>query len=906
MIMSEIDAAWILVSALLVLVLQSGFLCLESGTVRAKNAANVALKNLSDVCVVSTSFWLVGFGLMFGPSVGGLFGSGSFFPRLDNSAGHSAAVFLFQMAFAATAATIVSGAVAERERFLGYMSMSVMLGALIYPIAGHWIWNEAGWLRQIGFIDFAGATVVHSVGGWTALVVVIFLGPRLGRYGPKRRFFEENSISLVTLGGLLLWVGWGAFNGGSALAFNADVGPVIARTMLSAAGAGIASIAIGLVLFGNVRAEVLVNGFLGGLVAGTAGIHLVTGPAAFLIGIAGAVTVLVSRDILDALKIDDVVGAVPVHLAAGLVGTLAVAFTVPHEALPAGSRLGQLGIQAMGAAAVGAWVVGCTVPLVILLKALGILRARPKDEVRGLNLAENNQRNALVELLEEMKRHQRSGSFSNRVRVERSTELGALAFRYNRVLDRVEDEISLRIEAIRKEQAIRVLAEEAFEAMREAQEESAWSARHDKLTGLGNRKHLEEIASAPAAEAGSDTLVIALDLDRFKDVNDTYGHEAGDLVLESAAQRLAGKIRKGRDFAFRTGGDEFVILLEFSGSEAAAQEYCSDLLLELLQPAKYKDVELQVGASIGFALAEKDEPLESTLRRADLALYASKADGRSCVSAYTASIGSAHDEKMKLISDFKSAFANDEIEVLFQPQIDARTGALAGCEALARWNHPHRGIQTPDVFVPIAREVKLLAELDRRVLDIALGAYWQFAHCGIAVPSISVNVSAARLAHTGLIDELKLRRDIPKGGLAFELLETVFLDHVSEDYANQIAALKDMGISIEIDDFGTGHASIAGVLALKPDRLKIDRMFAAKIDQKPARRDLMRGLIEMAASAGAAAIVEGVETAVEAEIISELGADIMQGYAFGRPMEPEKFIAWAQEWQRAPMPLRTG
>lgn len=187
--MSEADAVWILISALLVLVLQSGFLCLESGTVRAKNAANVALKNLSDVCVVSTAFWLTGFGLMFGPSFNGLFGAGGFWPRLDNSAGHSAAIFLFQMAFASTAATIVSGAVAERERFLGYMLMSVMLGAFIYPVAGHWIWNEAGWLRQAGFIDFAGATVVHSVGGWTALVAIVFLGPRLGRYGPKKRFF---------------------------------------------------------------------------------------------------------------------------------------------------------------------------------------------------------------------------------------------------------------------------------------------------------------------------------------------------------------------------------------------------------------------------------------------------------------------------------------------------------------------------------------------------------------------------------------------------------------------------------------------------------------------------------------------------------------------------------------------
>ncbi|MBW3242861.1 EAL domain-containing protein [Epibacterium sp. DP7N7-1] len=904
--MSEIDAVWMLISALLVLVLQSGFLCLESGTVRTKNAANVALKNMADVCVVSTCFWLVGFGLMFGTSFGGLFGTGGFLPQLDNATGHSAAIFLFQMAFAATATTIVSGAVAERERFLGYMIVSIALSAFIYPIAGHWIWNEAGWLRQLGFIDFAGATVVHSVGGWTALVAVIFLGPRLGRYGRKNRFFEENSISLVTLGGLLLWVGWGAFNGGSALAFNTSVGPVIARTMLSAAGAGLASIAIGLGIFRCVRAELLVNGFLGGLVASTAGIHLISGPTAFLIGAAGAVAVIVARDILDALEIDDVVGAIPVHLAAGLLGTLAVAFAAPLDALPAGSRIAQLGVQAFGAAVVGIWVISCMTPLILLLKARGLLRARPRDEVRGLNLAENNQRNMLLELLEEMKRHQRTGSFSSRVRIERSSELGVLAYRYNRVLDRVEEEIDQRMASIRKERMSREMAEEAFEAMRAAQEESAWSARHDKLTGLGNRKHLEETASAPATAQQAGTLVIALDLDRFKYINDTYGHEVGDLVLEQAARRISDKIQPGCDFAFRIGGDEFALLVEFSGSEAEAFEYCSDLLFELLQPVRYKDVELEVGVSIGFALCEPGETLLSALRRADLALYASKADGRSCVNAYSTDIGAAHDEKMDLIRDFKQAFRNDEIKVTFQPQIDGKTGAIAGCEALARWHHPKRGIVGPDVFVSVAKEVNMLAELDRRILDLALAAYWEFTQHNINLPSISVNVSAERLGHPGLIEELKQRTDLPASGLAFELLETVFLDHVDEDYAKQIDALKAMGIGIEIDDFGTGHASIAGVLALRPDRLKIDRMFTTGIDSKPARRDLMRGLIEMATSAGAATVVEGVETEAEAKILSDLGADVLQGYAFARPMDRDSFLTWAQDWNSGQSFMQAG
>jgi Amt family ammonium transporter len=904
--MSDLDASWILVCALLVLLLQAGFLCLEAGTVRAKNSANVALKNLSDVCIVSTCFWLVGFGLMFGESFNGLFGTTQFWLALDNDSGHAASIFLFQMAFAASAATIVSGAVAERERFLGYMLVSVALSALVYPVVGHWIWNQAGWLRQMGFVDFAGATVVHSVGGWTALVTIIILGPRLGRYGPKKRRFDEYSISLVTLGGLLLWVGWGAFNGGSAMAFGTGVGPIIARTMLLAAGAGVASIAIGLGLFRHVRAELLVNGFLGGLVAGTAGVHLMTATVAFGIGALGAVTVIIARDILDALKIDDVVGAVPVHLAAGLIGTLSIAFTAPVDLLPAGSRLAQLGIQALGITAVGGWVVCSMAPLILLLRARGLLRVHPKDEVRGLNLTENNQRNALMDLLAEMKRHQRSGSFNRRVRIDRSTEYGVLAYRYNRVLDRVEAEINARVDSIRKERMSRLLAEEAFESMREAQEESAWSARHDKLTGLGNRKYLEEVAVETSTGPLGATLLIAIDLDRFKEINDTYGHEAGDLVLEHTAQRLSEKIRTGRDFAFRIGGDEFVVLMEFAGTEDDAFEYCSDLLFELLQPVRYKATDLQVGASIGFALCKPPETLGAALRRADLALYASKADGRSCVNAYSASIGSAHDEKMNLIRDFKQAFANNEIEVTLQPQIDGKTMEIAGCEALARWHHPVRGIVSPDVFVPVAKEVNMLADLDRRILDLALAAYWNFASHGIALPSLSVNVSAERLGHPDLIKELQQREDLPPDGLAFELLETVFLDQLTENYANQIAALKAMGIAIEIDDFGTGHASIAGVLALKPDRLKIDRMFTSGIDEKPARRDLMRGLIEMAASAGAETVVEGVETEAQAQVLSELGADVLQGFAFARPMDQERFLLWAQDWNAARQMPKTG
>ncbi|MEL6316503.1 MAG: diguanylate cyclase, partial [Pseudomonadota bacterium] len=641
--MSAVDELWILVAALIVLDLQAGFLALEAGMVRAKNAANVALKNLSDVCLVALAFWAVGFGLMFGPSVGGVIGLGPFLPDFDDAAFGDgfATLFVFQAAFAATAATIISGAVAERERYVGYICLSITLGAVVYPVAGHWVWagglmdGSEGWLQALGFVDFAGATVVHSVGGWAALVAVIALGPRLGRFTRRKRRYEAHSIAMVALGGLFLWIGWGAFNGGSAMMFDKSVGPIIGRTLLTAAAGGAAAIALSMLLYGHLRAEALINGVLAGLVAGTAGIHLFDSADSVLVGAVGAVACMAMTELLEALHIDDVVGAVPVHLGAGVWGTLAVALVVAPEALPTGDRWEQLAVQATGAAAVGLWVVSTVGLLALGLRGAGLLRASKRAEVVGLSVAENRQHSAFLELIEEMKRHQRSGSFSRRVNVERSSEIGALAHRYNRVLDRVEGEISARMNAMRSEREMRRLAEQAFDAMRKAKEESARAARRDTLTGLGNRKLLDELIDTPSRSAAGRFMVAAIDLDRFKDVNDSYGHEAGDAVLVATAQRMLTRLDEGRDFAFRIGGDEFVVLMELGPDDADPQDFCAWLLADLSEAIPYRGVALRCGGSIGYAVAEGDQPLRAALRQADLALYEAKAQGRNAARAYT-------------------------------------------------------------------------------------------------------------------------------------------------------------------------------------------------------------------------------------------------------------------------------
>ena len=390
--MSDISELWIILCALIVLDLQCGFLCLEAGTVRAKNAGNVALKNISDICCVATVYWLVGFGVMFGVSAGGLFGTTDFFLSLDNSSGETAALFFFQLAFAATAATIVSGAVAERERYVGYVIFSLFLGALVYPVVGHWVWSGAilsqtqGWLQQAGFHDFAGGTVVHSLGGWAALVAICVVGPRLGRFTHVRRRFEGSSTALKALGAVFLWIGWGAFNGGSALFFGEAVGPIIARTTIGAAGGGVAAITISLLVYKHPRVDIITNGVLAGLVAGTAGIDVYDAQDAFIVGAIGSLVMILACELLDACKIDDVVSAVPVHLGAGVWGTMAVALFGDMSLLPAASRIDQFGVQLLGIVCVGLWVGGILFPVALVLKKSGLFRAAKRDEIRGLNL----------------------------------------------------------------------------------------------------------------------------------------------------------------------------------------------------------------------------------------------------------------------------------------------------------------------------------------------------------------------------------------------------------------------------------------------------------------------------------------------------------------------------------------
>lgn len=284
------DILWVLICAGLVFTMQAGFMCLEAGVTRRKNNINVAMKNIADFGVSTVIYWLFGYGLMFGASLGGWIGSSQFAPDLGRENAWLASFVLFQIMFCGTAATIMAGAVAERMRFAGYLIVMVLIAGLTYPVFGHWAWNGGdtsqplGWLERLGFLDFAGSTVVHSFAGWTSLAAILVLGPRIGRFpanGPAKRM-QGADIPLATLGTLILWFGWFGFNGGSTLAIDNRVPAVLLNTALAGSGGLIGSLLIGWRMRGRAEVDLALNGVLAGLVAVTAGgqcCFLCCGPA---------------------------------------------------------------------------------------------------------------------------------------------------------------------------------------------------------------------------------------------------------------------------------------------------------------------------------------------------------------------------------------------------------------------------------------------------------------------------------------------------------------------------------------------------------------------------------------------------------------------------------------------------
>jgi Amt family ammonium transporter len=393
---TNINIVWTCVAAFLVFFMQAGFAMVETGFTRAKNAVNILMKNLMDFSIGSLAFFLVGFGLMFGKT-NGLFGTTLFGLGGVEPGTHWNWTFLiFQTVFAATAATIVSGAMAERTKFIAYLVYSAVISLVIYPVFGSWAWGSllegGGWLEGLGFHDFAGSTVVHSIGGWLALAGAVVLGARVGKYGPdgKPRAITGHNIPLAALGVFILWFGWFGFNPGSTTVGNGQIGYIAVTTNLAAAAGAVVAMIVAWVIMKKPDASMALNGALAGLVAITCPCDGVTPFGSIIIGaVAGALVVLSVMFFDHVLKVDDPVGAVSVHGVNGLWGTLSYGLFAMDGGLFYGGGFKQLGVQALGAVTAFAWAFGIGLALFYGIKATIGLRVTPEEELKGLDLGEH-------------------------------------------------------------------------------------------------------------------------------------------------------------------------------------------------------------------------------------------------------------------------------------------------------------------------------------------------------------------------------------------------------------------------------------------------------------------------------------------------------------------------------------
>ncbi len=399
-----LDIVWVLFATVLVFLMQAGFALLEAGATRAKNSINIIMKNVMDISLGSLFFWLVGFGLMFGTNSSGWIGTDNFaLSEIDTASDTAAfdfAFFIFQTVFAATAATIISGAVAERTKFAAYLIYAIAVTAIIYPIFGSWVWG-GGWLNDVGpgFIDFAGSTVVHSVGGWAALAGAIVVGPRLGKYAKDNSPIRipGHSVVLMALGVFVLWFGWFGFNAGSTVSGNdGSIATIFITTNLAAAAGAVGAMVLSYILWKRFDVYMTLNGVIAGLVSITAGCANMGPGMALIVGLIGGFVVVGSATLLEVvLKVDDPVGAIAAHGFAGAWGTIAVGLFAQSEfggvdGLFFGGGAGQLGAQLVGVLAAFVFVFGSSFIVFKLIDVTIGMRVSKKEEETGLDVIEHS------------------------------------------------------------------------------------------------------------------------------------------------------------------------------------------------------------------------------------------------------------------------------------------------------------------------------------------------------------------------------------------------------------------------------------------------------------------------------------------------------------------------------------
>ncbi|ETD86934.1 EAL domain-containing protein [Rhodobacter capsulatus] len=438
----------------------------------------------------------------------------------------------------------------------------------------------------------------------------------------------------------------------------------------------------------------------------------------------------------------------------------------------------------------------------------------------------------------------------------------------------------------------------AYRLAEDRRQENEWQALHDGLTGLPNRRYYDQVLAnrIEQAKAGgkSGCTLIRIDLDHFKHVNDTLGHDAGDLVLCRVAEVLRASLRQG-DFAARLGGDEFSVILARGLGREDAGALIGRVQDRLVEPLMFAGRQCRFGASFGIAEAEDLASTGPEIQFfADAALYRAKETGRNRMEFFTPELHQNLRRDRELAAEIQEGLDRDEFEPFFQAQVSARDHRLTGVETLLRWRHPERGLLAPHAFMHVAEQLRLVPEIDRVVMERSRESLAFWRERGLIVPKISFNVSSGRMHDP---DVVKAAQTIARGEtrVTFELLESILVEDESDLFRFHLDAIREAGIDIEIDDFGSGHASIIGLMQIGPSALKIDRRIVEPLGRDPQARHLVRAIIEIAETLGTATVAEGVETEAQAEILRDLGCDVLQGFLFSVPLSAADFVAF---WQR--------
>ena len=576
----NLDFVWMLIAAALVLMMQAGFLLLEAGMVRSKNSINVAQKNLLDMAFAGAAFALIGFMISFGPSAASWLpvGFASNFAFLSDLTPWQTGFFVFQVMFCATAATIVSGAVAERMRLPAYIIATVFLSLIVYPVFVHWAWgnalfdNSTAFLARAGFVDFAGSTVVHATGGWISLAACLVLGARLGRFDGAGRpvRITGHSPVLTTCGALILFVGWIGFNGGSTVAATPATAHIIANTVLAACTGGCIGFFMAWWSDGVIFPEKPVSGMLGGLVAVTAGCMVLDAEGALLVGLIGGAIAVWGNDFVERrLRLDDAVGAIGVHAFAGVAGTLALAFLAPVDNLPLGGRLDQFLVQAEGVAVNFAWSFGLGYLFFLALGRFVSLRVTRQEEEIGLNETEHGTRLGVGHVEQALGALVAGNAdLTMRLSTAPGDESETLTALFNRLMDNIEAEESARRDAA--ERVRDAEEEERLSAIANATFEAIWILRDGRIID-GNRR-IEDLFGAPLSHLKGQ-FVLDLVAPEYRQsvmqamrlaVVDPYEVE----ILSAAGERVPVQMR-GREIAYRGGVARVGCLVDLRERKAA-------------------------------------------------------------------------------------------------------------------------------------------------------------------------------------------------------------------------------------------------------------------------------------------------------------------------------------------------